>query len=328
MIYPWLNDTWRRVWQQCQADRLPHALMLTGMRGLGKLAFARHLSASLLCGAVDEAGNPCGQCHDCRLIANEVHPSFLNIVPEKANQAIKIDQVRLANEFAFQSTLKGKTRVILFDPADQLNLNAANALLKTLEEPAPDVIMILICHQAGRLPATIQSRCQQLIFNPPPKTAALDWLLAQNIQAAIPLTVLLNLAHGAPLQAVQLAAEEWETRRKFYDALLSLARREGDALTYAEQFQKQELSLLLDLNISLLTDFMRVKLGVNADTILNSDRISDVKTLVSKTNLSLLSTFMAQCSTWQKQLWAGFQLNKTLILETLFYRWMECVGCL
>ncbi|HEU5281920.1 MAG TPA: DNA polymerase III subunit delta' [Gammaproteobacteria bacterium] len=327
MIAPWLQSAWQRVWQQCKEGRLPHALMLSGINGLGKLAFAKQLNNALLCQAVSDAGEPCGQCHDCRLFAGEVHPNSLIVVPEKAGQAIKVDQVRDANAFVAESSFKGKTRIVIFEPADQLNLNAANALLKTLEEPASDAVIILVCHQMGTLPATIRSRCQQLHFTAPATEQSLAWLSYQNISSSIPLAVLLNLAGGAPYQALRLASDEHlPVREAFYNAWVSLAKREGDAIAYAQTFQKEELSLLLNLSLSFLTDLMRAKVSLGEAALTNLDRANDVTQLMSKTNLPLLTTFMAQCTRWQKQIYLGFTLNKNLMLETLFYRWMECTA--
>jgi DNA polymerase-3 subunit delta' len=205
-------------------------------------------------------------------------------------------------------------------------VNAANALLKTLEEPSQEAYLLLVCHQAGLLPATIRSRCQQWHFATPPSMTALAWLEKQQINASLPLSALLNLAHGAPLSALALAKEgAWDSRQQFYDALFSLARHQGDVLAYAAKFQKEELAWLLQLSLSYIMDVLKVKSGVMLSSITNTDRENDVKTLVPQTRLSLLADFMAQCGVWQKQLYIGLQLNKTLILEALFYQWMECV---
>lgn len=327
MIAPWLQPTWQRLWQQCKEGRLPHALMLSGINGLGKLAFAKQLSAALLCTQVSDAGEPCGQCHDCRLQTGEVHPNVLMVVPEKTGQAIKVDQVRDANAFVAESSFKGKTRVVIFEPADQLNLNAANALLKTLEEPANDAVIILVCHQMGTLPATIRSRCQRLHFTAPSTEQSLAWLNHQEVTSSIPLTVLLNLAGGAPYQALRLANDEHlPIRDAFYNTWIALSKREGDAIAYAQTFQKEELSLLLNLSLSFLTDVMRVKASEGVAPLTNLDKAEVLTQLASKTKVSLLASLMAQCARWQKQTYLGYTLNKNLILETLFYRWMECTA--
>lgn len=327
MIAPWLNEPWQRLWQQCKEGRLPHALMLSGIAGLGKLAFAKQLSRALLCQDVSDAGEPCGHCHDCRLFAGEVHPNLLMVLPEKAGQAIKVDQVRDANAFVAESSFKGKTRVVIFEPADQLNLNAANALLKTLEEPANDAVIILVCHQSGTLPATIRSRCQRLHFSAPSAEQSLAWLSAQAITASIPLPVLLNLAGGAPYQALTLASDEHlPIRDAYYRALMSLSKREGDAIALAQVFQKEELALMLNLSLSFLSDVMRAKVSDGQANLTNIDKSAEIHQLLIKANLALLSSFVAQCTRWQKQIYLGYTLNKSLILETLFSRWMECTA--
>lgn len=327
MIAPWLNEAWRRLWQQCKESRLPHALMLSGIAGLGKLAFAKQLSQALLCQHVSDSGKACGHCHDCRLFAGEVHPNVCMVIPEKPGQAIKVDQVRDANAFVAESSFKGKTRIVIFEPADQLNLNAANALLKTLEEPANDAVIILVCHQSGTLPATIRSRCQRLHFSAPSAEQSLAWLSAQAIQTNLPWPVLLNLAGGAPFQALQLASDEHlPVRESYYRSLMALSKREGDAIALAQVFQKEELSLILNLSLSFFGDLMRAKVSQGQANLTNIDKSSEIHQLLAKANLALLAEFVAKCTRWQKQIYLGYTLNKSLILETLFSHWMECTA--
>lgn len=289
-------ELWQRWWQQCRGDRLPHAFLLVGIPGAGKTAFAAKMTAALLCQSVSNEGEACGHCHDCRLLAGEVHPNVMQVVPEKAGQAIKVDQVREANDFVAQSSLKGKMRVVIFNPADQLNTNAANALLKTLEEPASDAILILVCHQAGALPATVRSRCQRILF-----TLPYDAVLA-------------------------LQREPNDDRDAFFEGLVALSEKRADVLTLAQTFQKHELPDVLGYALSFCADLMKTSLADTSAKLVHVHRAATFKTLSQQTNLSLLNAFVAQCLLWQKQCALGFQLNKALLLETLFYRWMECAA--
>lgn len=287
---------WQRWWQQCRVGRLPHAFLLVGIPGAGKTAFAAKMTAALLCQSVSSEGEACGQCHDCRLLAGEVHPNLMQVIPEKPGQAIKVDQVREANDFVAQSSLKGKMRVVIFNPADQLNTNAANALLKTLEEPSSDAILILVCHQAGALPATVRSRCQRILFTLPYE------------------------------DALALQRQPNETREAFYDGLISLSAKRADALALAQTFQKEEVQDVLAFVLSFCADLMKVRMAGSTAKLVHAQRAESFKTLSQQTNLSLLNAFVAQCLLWQKQCALGFQLNKVLLLETLFYRWMECAA--
>src|SRR5690606_13775505 len=117
------------------------------------------------------------QCHACRLVEERTHPDLYWVEPEKAGHAIKVDQIRELGHFISQSGLMNLQRLAVIYPAEAMNVNAANALLKTLEEPAEGAHIILVSHQAGGLPATVRSRCQQILFTKPDKQIAINWLM-------------------------------------------------------------------------------------------------------------------------------------------------------
>ena len=170
MIFPWQVNQWQQLLQAKSQQRLAHAMLFTGLPGIGKAIFAQHFSSALLCQKLNPDGNPCDRCHSCRLIAGRAHPNMLWLEPEKPGQAIKIDQVRDVSEFISQTSLQGDYRIVIINPADDMNTNAANALLKTLEEPSSGAHLILISNQNERLPATILSRCQRVVFQRPEGT--------------------------------------------------------------------------------------------------------------------------------------------------------------
>lgn len=141
--------------------RLPHALLFSGTEGIGKRGVAIQLSASLLC---ENAPQACGVCHSCKLLTDGKHPDFVLIEPEEGK--IKIDTIReLKKDFSF-APLMGRSRVILIVDAHAMNTAAANALLKTLEEPPADTYFLLLTHAMGWIPRTIVSRCQKIRFSP------------------------------------------------------------------------------------------------------------------------------------------------------------------
>ena len=207
MLYPWQNDDWRRL--NAERQRMPGAWLLTGGAGIGKLAFARHLAQSLLCEAPQAEHQPCGQCQGCRWFASGTHPDFRLLSPfadeeEEGKEAkavrklpqIKIEAVRDVIDFAHLSAHRAGRRVILVEPAENLNPAAANALLKILEEPPEAVLFLLVSHAQQRLLPTIRSRCRQFALTRPGAAAALAWLREQGVANAE-----IELAHngGAPL---------------------------------------------------------------------------------------------------------------------------------
>jgi DNA polymerase III subunit delta' len=211
--------------------KLPHAILLHGPRGIGKLEFAREAAAMLLCQrayAGAELRQACGECKACLLHRQGNHPDFFLIQPEadapepadadadqpvssaaekkkKPSKQILIAQIRNVLENIQTGTHQGGRRVILLNPAETMNAATANALLKTLEEPPSDTIMLLVSNEPERLLPTIRSRCQSLGFGEPDRERALKWLKEKEINDA---SNLLARCGGAPLSAAEAAGEE------------------------------------------------------------------------------------------------------------------------
>ena len=204
-----------------RSARLPHALLVYGPRGIGKLALAERISQTLLC---ESSGRrPCGSCDGCRWFRGGNHPDFRRVEPEaiaklpptdpeenevkKPKQPsiqIKIEQVRELANFLYVRSHRGAMRVALVHPAEDMNENASNALLKGLEEPPAGAMFILVSHRPAQLLPTIRSRCVALPVPIPPREAALEWLSGQAIKDA---ERWLAYAGGAPLRALDYAAE-------------------------------------------------------------------------------------------------------------------------
>ena len=229
-MHPWnqpILDSFARG-----AERLPHAILLHGMRGVGKLALAERLAQRLLCEQPEDARRPCGSCDACRWYLAGNHPDFRRLEPEalsgqseadeeegggevpsrrqkKASTQIRVEQVRGFADFLNLGSHRGRRRVVLVHPAEDMNPNAANALLKSLEEPPPAVLFLLVSHQPARLPATIRSRCVAVAVRVPVREIALRWLAGQKVRDA---ERWLAFAGGAPLRALDYAreAEAWD----------------------------------------------------------------------------------------------------------------------
>src|SRR3990167_1321160 len=173
-IFPWHRETWQRLWCRYVERCLPHALLFAGIAGVGKTAFAEKFAQALLCKNPGTEGLPCEVCSSCCLLLAHSHPDVFSVCSEPGH-AIKVDQIREMIDFVNKTALQGGYRVVLMHAVTNMNMYAANALLKTLEEPSPNVVIILISNQNNELPATLRSRCLPILFPVPAQDVALSW---------------------------------------------------------------------------------------------------------------------------------------------------------
>jgi DNA polymerase-3 subunit delta' len=238
---PWLDPFVERLRDSLAAKRLPHSSLLLSTPGLGAELFANWMAALALCEST--AARPCGVCASCVLLRAGSHPDYHAVRLEEDAKQIKVDQVRdLIGALSLKS-YRGGYKVGVIEGAEALNVNGANAFLKTLEEPSDDTMLILVARPTHRLPATIASRCLRIVLKPPAEAAAIAWLEAhgrpdQNWAAA------LALAGAGPLLAMELqdagiAALEMDMQEN----LQALAAGAVDVTLLAEQWVKSHLGL-------------------------------------------------------------------------------------
>lgn len=240
--YPWQATQWQRLQQAWMAQRLPHALLLTGLKGLGKTDFARSFSALLLC-QHPENDKACGRCEACLQRIAGHHPNFHLLSPEGASQTIKIDMVRALIQRLLK-TAQGY-RIALIEDAHAMNIASQNALLKTLEEPGEKTVLILVSDQPHLLLPTIRSRCQAVNFSLDDTEIAKTWL-SEQLPDEKQLDVFLTLANGAPLAALAIAQDEGLSQYKTWKQhLLGLLTGEMTPVTAASGFGKTDPKTIL-----------------------------------------------------------------------------------
>lgn len=252
MIAPWLASAWEAWARRLGEGRVPHAVLVQGPAGLGKRAFADAVVASLLCPTPAVDGHACGRCRDCGLRQAGTHPDRHVVGIEPEAREIRIEQVRrLAAELAKTSQFGGY-RVAVIDPADRMNAATANALLKTLEEPAAAAVLILVADQPGRLPATIRSRCQRFDVRVPPVAQATAHLVGHGIEPDTA-RLLLELAAGNPGEALRLAgADSLRRIGAVVDDLAALATGRGSPTAAAAQWLRDDPGGRLGLGAAVL----------------------------------------------------------------------------
>ena len=230
---PWLRQAREAIAGAHAADRLPHALLIQGIPGLGKQALAEWIARYALCDrAMEEA---CGTCPSCTLYASHNHPDLIRVGIEEDKKQIAVDSVREMIAALTLKSYRGKRKVAIVHPADGLNVNGANALLKTLEEPSGSALLILVAVRPEKLPATIASRCQRVKIHAPDPAVARTWLEAQN--ADTDWTMPLRLTAGAPLAALALA-DVPQVAEEMAELPQLLGRGDADIPALAERCQK------------------------------------------------------------------------------------------
>ena len=219
-MHPWNEPILDSIRER--TGRLPHALLIHGARGVGKMALAERISQLLLCESADAARRPCDACDACRWYVAGNHPDLRRVEPEalqkpvenaedeppakktRPSTEIKIAQVRELAQFLNLRSHRGAYRVAIVHPAETMNENTSNALLKGLEEPPAGAVFLLVSHSPALLLPTIRSRCQAVPVAVPPADLAMSWLESQGTKDA---GRWLAYAGGAPLRALEYAEQ-------------------------------------------------------------------------------------------------------------------------
>ena len=303
---------------------MPAALLVAGPRGSGKRAFAKELAKASLCRTPDPAGFACGACEACRLFELDAHPDYRLLEPassessEEAGEAggtaitasrfIVINQVRDLSGFLAVSAHLAGQKVVVIQPADKLHPSAANALLKTLEEPPSRTLFVLVADEVQRLVPTVRSCCFRLGFSLPDRQAALHWLRDAGIGSP---EVALAQAGGAPLAAAELQNSDfWPVRQGFLEAL---GKVDGQFAEILARALTDHLSLLLGQLYRWCYDL--VSLRIAGQVRYNPDHAKPLAQLAVRADMTKMMDFI-------KELLAALRsqehpLNSRLVVERL-----------
>jgi len=300
-----------------ETGRVPPGLLFFGEEGIGKETAARAFAAALLCRA-PSGEDACGSCHDCRLFRAGSHPNALRVVPE--NLSISIDDIRRLQEELSLKAFSDRPRVATILPADRMTVQAANALLKTLEEPPPATHLLLVAHRISRLPVTIVSRCQNIPFVPL-STDLVERILVSGSGPAArrpreEIRWAAACSGGSPGRAIAALDEERGERRSWMGLLSSFDP--GKVFEAAKSWKGGgEIGERIAPPLSLLRDIALLSSGEKGD-IMNEDLTDGLADLAGRRSADEWTrAFQALLSMSR----TPPQLQKPLMLEAFLFEW-------
>ncbi len=322
---PWQTTQWRRLRLQREANQLAHAYLLAGPAGLGKALFARQFARLVLCLTPNQK-QACEQCRNCELSAQGDHPDIHTVAPEEGSKDIKIDQIRKLADYVVRTSHAGGSKVAIINHAHQMNSSAANALLKTLEEPTPGTYLFLISESPGSLSATIRSRCQRLQFHAPTFDEANDWLQGVLDVDADPVK-LLAATNNRPLLAYELAGDDnLNAREDFVAKLCALLQNQQSPQVLVSQAMKfgdsSAIECLLETSTILIRRLLVEDTQQHTDPSVEDLLIQIQQSETSKKDkVQHLMDFHHAAMDATKQINSSTNPNQQLILESLIWQW-------
>lgn len=319
-MLPWQNTIWDTLTSSHQNQHLAHGLLFSGPKGIGKQLFATELAHWLIC-ELPQADMACGSCRSCLLVKAGSHPDLMYVMPEEEGKAIKVDQIReLIDKLSLKGHAKG-ARVIIISPADALNINASNSLLKTLEEPPANTFLILLTDKPSKLMATIRSRTQIVRFDLPSESESLLWLKQHELGQA---ELLLKLSSGAPLAALTLATDDaLVLRDAYFKNWQELASGEADALDIASHWTKNGLKINANRPLywvySWIMDMIRSLQGSHTSCMVNADYVKVLQKMAGQVDLKSLYGLLDRLNESLRMIDSA--ANEQMLVEGLLLHW-------
>ncbi len=327
--YPWQSTQWEKLTDVYSSGRLPHALMLSGTSGTGKKRFAGTLANLVLCehpfdhDSATKGPSPCGHCKNCKLVGAEAHPDIRYFSPEEKSTVVKVDQIRQLNEYISKSSQQGGYKIAIICPAEAMNHNAANALLKSLEEPSQKSLILLIVDQPGRMLATIRSRCQVIDFPMPNHRQSLDWLMLALPNSSLH-EDLLELAAGSPIKAYEMSESEAVTQKQsMIKDLAKVLKREATVVSVAAKWQKYELQIVLAWNVTWVQQLIRYSMTSDSQWVKDDTLLKMVQYLAGKHPAGRFYELLDKIQTSCDLVARKTNPNNQILIENLLVGWSE-----
>ncbi|WP_336998291.1 DNA polymerase III subunit delta' [Leclercia sp. M50] len=312
--YPWLRPHLEQLVNSYQSGRGHHALLIQSLPGMGDDALIYAISRFLMC-QQPQGHKSCGQCRGCQLMQAQTHPDYYALEPEKGKTTLGIDAVRAVSEKLYERARLGGAKVVWVKDAAQLTEAAANALLKTLEEPPENTWFLMACREPGRLLATLRSRCRLHHLNVPQEAWAISWLAREVTTSQEAALSALRLCGGAPAAALaQLQPNVWGQREQLCQALGAVPDS-GDWMSLLPVLNHEQAPDRLHWLAALLLDALKIQQG--ATLISNADAWQLVNSLARRLPGVALRAILHDVCQCREQLLSVTGLNRELVLTDL-----------
>jgi len=328
IIYPWHQSSWDYYIKARSRNHLPHALLISGENGVGKQDFANRMVKSLLCINVNERSqqgatelDACNKCQACKTYDANANPDYLGISLLEDKQQIGVDQIRQLSEFLSYSRSFNSYRVVLINQVERMNQNAANSLLKSLEEPTDNTVIILLASQLSKLLPTIKSRCQILSLKTPQKAQAKKWI-EYNFPETSNSEELLSMAYGRPVAALNIQPEEIESRDGFGKDILGVINKQIPITQTAKKWEKFDQELLLNWQITWVQNLIKQAISSDSNIEYSPDRSSKTMLELGKLKSENQLWKIYQQLLQQKQ-YIHTSVNPLMFVENMLMLWCK-----
>ena len=313
---PWLATDYKKLVIQFQKRTLPHGLLIVGRMGDGSSIFTSTFATKLLCARTD-ASEVCGKCKSCLMLQSGHHPDYLKIEPEGKSQTIKVDAIRNVVQKVTGTAQQGGNKIVHIESAEKMNVNAANALLKVLEEPTNNTFILLETSELSRLLPTLRSRCRIQSLAKPSYETSVQYLKAHDYPHDI--STALAIANGSPLKAVQLTQDDisaWHERESEFSS-------QNSFIALSTFISRQDISDTMNQVLLWVDTSIRQLQGLNESEVAIADAIVN---RLTKTETPALFKFrdyiLGKLSAINRQA----NLNSQLMAEELASQWLSLRG--
>lgn len=328
--YPWLGAAWRDFKRSYASETLSHAYLISGPPGLGKQEFSEILAATILCEAIKSVARPCKECRGCTLFESNSHPDLKRIGPENGSKSIVIDQIRDLTEFYRLKSHYLGYKIGLIHAADSMNTSAANAILKTLEEPPPLALLILVSDRPGLLPATIMSRCHDMHIRMPCWEETEKWLAeklkGKGQSAAFDRLTLV----GAPLDVIkQIESGLGSLFDDVIDALDAIATEKSDVFKIASDFASVDIEMLIEAIETIVQSLVLLYASHRLTRLrLSESRFQQLQKIANNLEIKYLFYFLDEIRDVRTLVLRSSGLRSNEIMESLFAGWQRVTSAL